>query len=76
MSLEEYTEFLVKGIVMEPDMVKIQLLDDELNILVPEDQMKFLIGKSAKNLLSLKRIINAYITLNKLKNVKINVEAF
>ena len=52
-NLITFTENLVKSLVKEPDMVKVQefLGDDEtiqLEIMVPEDDMGAVIGKSGK----------------------------
>ena len=52
MSLEEYTEFVVKSICKEPDLIRVQSFQEEdvttLEVLVPESSMGAVIGKSGK----------------------------
>ena len=53
MNLVEYTEYLVKSICKEPDMVKVSSFGGEddaviLEIIVPENDMGAVIGKNGK----------------------------
>ncbi len=82
MDIVEYTELLVRNLVMDADMIKVEAFenDDEpmvLEIMVPEHEMKYVIGKSGKNAQALRTLINAYGYIHGLKKkVKINISAF
>lgn len=80
MSVVEYTEFLVKNLVNDPEMVRVEeFLEDDTKIIlvmVPEDEMKYVIGKSGKNAKALRTLIYAYAYVHKLDKLKINFEAF
>ena len=80
MELVEYTTFLVKNLVKDAEMIKVEALDDEngatLMIMVPEEQMKYVIGKGGKNIKALRTLINTYCYVHKLNYAKINFEAF
>lgn len=76
-----FTENLVKGIVKNPDMVKVQLLDEsndvnELEIIVKDEDMGVVIGKNGKMASSIRTIIQAFAYLNNIKKVKINIDSF
>ena len=53
MNIVEYTEYLVKSLVEDPEMIKVEeFMEDEtkiIEVMVPEDQMKYVIGKGGKN---------------------------
>ena len=54
MDIIKYTEFLVSSLVDDPEMVKVEMFDEDENtkiieVMVPENQMKYVIGKSGKN---------------------------
>ena len=81
MELVEYTEFLVKNIVKEPDMVKVQSFggDEEatiLEIIVHENDLGTIIGKKGKMVNAIRTMVQAYAYLKGIKNVKINVDSF
>jgi predicted RNA-binding protein YlqC (UPF0109 family) len=80
MSLEEYTEFVVKSICKEPDLIRVQSFQEEdvttLEVLVPESSMGAVIGKSGKVAGSIRTLIQAYAYLHQLGKVRINIEAF
>lgn len=80
MNVVEYTEFLVKNLVSDPEMVKVEeFLEDDtkiIEVMVPEDEMKYVIGKGGKNAKSLRTLIYAYAYVHKLDKLKINFEAF
>ena len=81
MSIVEYTEFLVKSIVKNPDMVKVQLFesDDEspiIEIIVQDEDKGAVIGKSGKNASAIRTLVQAYAYLNKMPKVKINIDSF
>lgn len=79
--LVKFTEDLVKYLVKDADMVKVQdFLDDDgniiLEIMVPEDDMGKVVGKSGKNIQAIRTLIQATAYNKGLKRVKINVDAF
>ena len=81
MSITEYTEFLVKSIVKEPDMVKVECFesDDEdkiIEIIVHEDDMGAVIGKNGRMATSLRTLIQAFAFTHDMKKVKINIDSF
>lgn len=81
MNIVEYTEFLVKNLVKEPELVKVQMFesDDEspiLEIIVPNSDMGVLIGKGGKIASSLRTLIQAYAFVNKMPKVRINIDSF
>lgn len=76
-----FTENLVKYLVKEPDMIKVKdFLDDDgniiLEIIVPNDDMGRIVGKSGKNIQALRTLIQATAYNKGLKRVKINVDSF
>ncbi len=80
MSLVEFSEFLVKKITTQPDMVKVQEFDDNgekvLEVLVSEEDMGRVIGKKGKVANSIKTIIQAKAYNDGIKRVKINIDSF
>lgn len=81
MNVVEFAEFLVKGIVKEPDLIKVSEFEaDEdikiLEILVPENEMGRVIGKNGKTSTSIRTLIQAYALVNNMPKVKINIDAF
>ena len=81
MDIVKYTEFLVSSLVDDPEMVKVEMFDEDENakiieVMVPENQMKYVIGKSGKNAHALRTLINAFAYIHKMNRVKINISAF
>ncbi len=81
MDIVEFSEFLVKGLVEDGDLVKVEVLDAEddskiIEIVVPEKDMKVVIGKNGKNVSALRVLINAYAYTHGMKRVKVNVDAY
>ncbi len=81
MELVEYTEFLVKSIVKDPDMVKVQSFggDEEatiLEIIVHENDIGAVIGRKGKMAGAIRTMVQAYAYLKGIKNVKINIDSF
>ncbi len=81
MSITEYTEFLVKSIVKNPDMVKVQLFESEeespiVEIIVHDEDKGAVIGKSGKTASAIRTLVQAYAYLNKMPKVKINIDSF
>ena len=80
MSLVELTEYLVKNLVKEPDMVSVKEYDDEefinIQILVASDDMGAIIGKGGNIANSIRTIVQASAYVNGLKKVRINIDSF
>ena len=81
MDIVKYTEFLVSSLVDDPEMVKVEMFGEGENtkiieVMVPENQMKYVIGKSGKNAHALRTLINAFAYIHKMNRVKINISAF
>lgn len=81
MSITEYTEFLVKSIVKNPDMVKVQLFEGDekepiIEIIVHNDDIGAVIGKSGKMATSIRTMVQAFAFLHNLPKAKINIDSF
>ncbi len=81
MNIVEYTEFLVKSIVKEPDLVKVQTFESDeeteiIEIIVHNTDMGAVIGKNGKTASSLRTLIQAYAYLKGMKKVRINIDSF
>lgn len=81
MDLKSFTEFLVKSIVTEPDMVKVQQFGGEddatiLEIIVHENDMGAVIGRSGKMATSIRTLVQAHAYLLGMNKVKINIDSF
>lgn len=79
--LVTFTEYLVKSIVNEPDMVKVQKFEDEennfiLEVVVHNDDMGIVIGKGGKMINSIRTIIQAAGYNKGIDRIKINVDSF
>lgn len=81
MDIIGYTEFLVKSIVKNPDMVKVQLFETEgedpiVEVIVHSDDMGTVIGRSGKMVSSLRTLVQAYAFVNNMPKVKVNIDSF
>ena len=81
MDIKEYTSFLVKSIVKNPDMVKVEMFETEgedpiIEIIVHHDDFGSVIGKGGKIATSLRTVIQAYAFLHKKPKVKVNIDSF
>lgn len=80
MDIVEFTTYLIKNIVKNPDLVKVSSFPEEdmtiIDVLVSEADMGAVIGKGGKNAKALRTIINAHAYLQDIKRIKINIEAF
>jgi len=81
MSLEEYTEFLVKSICPENELITIKSYQKDentntLDVLVPKDLLGVVLGKDGKNIKAIRTLINVYAFKNEKGKVDINVESF
>ena len=81
MEVVEFTEFLIKSLVKDPDMVKVEKFetDDEgtiIEIIVSDSDMGAIIGKSGKTASAIRTLIQANCYVNKQPRVKINIDSF
>ena len=79
--LVSFTENLVRYLVSDPDMVKVQDFKDDdgniiLEIMVPDADMGRVVGRNGKNIQAIRTLIQATAYNKGLKRVKINVDAF
>ena len=81
MNIVEYTEFLIKSVAVEKDMVSVKEIgstDDLINleVLIKESDMGKVIGKNGKTSMAIRTLVQAYSYLHDKKRIKINIEAF
>ncbi len=81
MELKEFTEYLVKCIAKEPDMVSVQQFGGEddstlLEIIVHEDDMGTVIGRNGKMASAIRTLVQAHAYILGLNKVKINIDSF
>lgn len=81
MDLVALTEYLVKSIVKEKDMVSVKKFDDEedyitIQVLVDSSDMGAVIGKNGMNVNAIRTLVQASSYINNLKKVKINIDSF
>ena len=76
-----FTENLIKSLVKNPEMVKVQefLGDDEviqLEIIVQEDDMGTVIGRGGKMASAIRVLVSAAAYNMGIKRVRINIDSF
>ena len=80
MNLVDFSEMIVKKLVKEPDLVKVQQFEDDdelvVEIVVAEDDMGRVIGKKGKIATSIKTLIQAKAYNEGKKRVKVNIDSF
>lgn len=81
MKLVELTEFLVKSLVKDPEMVSVKQFDDEddamiIQVLVDNSDMGAVIGRGGNIANSIRTIVQASAYINGEKKVKINIDSF
>lgn len=80
MNLVEFSELIVKKLVKEPDLVKVQEFEDDeeitIEIVVSEEDMGRVIGKKGKVANSIKTLIQAKAYNDGNKKVKVNIDSF
>lgn len=81
MDLVALTEYLVKSIVKQKDMVSVKQFEDDeeyitIQVLVDSSDMGALIGKNGINANALRTLVQASSYINGLKKVKINIDSF
>ena len=77
MKLDDLTEFLVKNLVKDTDMVSVKAFEDEdlitIEVLVSDDDMGRVIGKKGTIASAIRIIVQASSYLNNEKKVHINI---
>ena len=80
MNLVEFSALIVKKLVKEPDLVKVQEFtsddDTTIEILVSEADMGRVIGKKGKIATSIKTLIQAKAYNEGNRKVKVNIDSF
>ncbi len=80
MNLVEFSELIVKKLVKDPDLVKVQEFNSEddttIEIIVAESDMGRVIGKGGKIASSIKTIIQAKAYNDGNKKVRVNIDSF
>lgn len=81
MNLVELTEFLVKSVVTDPDMVSVKQFEDDedyitIQVLVDNSVIGSVIGKQGIIANAIRTIVQASSYANNLKKVKINIDSF
>ena len=80
MDLVVLTETIVKMIVKDTEAVSVKKYEEDdlthLEIMVNEDDLKRVIGKSGKTINSIRNIVWASASINGLNKVKIDVDSY
>ena len=81
MDLVALTEYLVKLIVKNADMVSVKQFDDEeeyitIQVLVDSTDMGAIIGKEGSIANAIRTLVQASSYINNMKKVKINIDSF
>ena len=80
MNLVEFVEFLIKGIVKKPDMVKVEGFELEesymLEVIVHDDDKGLVIGRNGGTISALRTLIKIKGYQENIENIKINVDSF
>lgn len=81
MNLVELTEFLIKNIVSDPDMVSVkQIAEDEeyitIEVLVDNSVIGSVIGKQGSIANAVRTVVQAASYANNMKKVRINIDSF
>ncbi len=81
MNLVELTEFLVKSVVTDPDMVSVKQFEDDedyitIQVLVDSSVIGSVIGKQGIIANAIRTIVQASSYANGLKKVRINIDSF
>ncbi len=81
MNLVELTEFLVKSVVTDPDMISVKQFEDDedyitIQVLVDNSVIGSVIGKQGVIANAIRTIVQASSYANGLKKVKINIDSF
>jgi len=79
-AVKEFTEKLILGLVKDREIVKVQDFTDEdgnpiLEIIVAEDDMPVVIGKSGNTAKAIRTLVNACAYKQSLKRVTVNIDS-
>ena len=79
--LKVFTEELIKSLVVEADLVKVQNFEDEeenpiIEIMVSDSDMGKVIGRNGKMAKAVRTLIQAAAYNKGIKRVKINIDSF
>ena len=80
MTVVEFTEFLIKNLVKEPDMVSVKEIGTEedltvIQVLVNEDDMGAVIGRNGNIIKSVRTLVQA-AAYQEGKKVRIDIDSF
>ena len=79
MSLVELTEVIIKSLLKDPESVSVKEFDTEeeivIEVIVPEDEIGYVIGKEGKIANSIRTVVQASSYLKENKKVKINISS-
>ena len=80
MTVVEFTEFLIKNLVREPDMVSVKEIGTEedltvIQVLVNEDDMGAVIGRNGNIIKSVRTLVQA-AAYQEGKKVRIDIDSF
>ncbi len=81
MNAVELTEFLIKNLVKEPDMVSVKQLADEddstvIQVLVDNNDMGAVIGRSGNIVKAVRTLVQASAYATGQKRVRIDIDSF
>ncbi len=81
MNLVELTEYLVKNVAKEPEMVSVRQFDDEddyiiIQVMIDNGDMGAVIGRGGKIANAIRTIVQAAAYINGEKKVRINIDSF
>ena len=81
MNLVEFTEYLVKEIVKQPDLVSVKEFEDDsefltIQVLVSSEDISRVIGKEGRTANAIRTLVQASSALNDNKYVKIDIDKF
>lgn len=81
MDLIDFTTYLVKFLVKDPDSISVKQFDTEdgsilIEVLVNADEIGSVIGKGGKIANSIRTLVQASSYMNGNKKVKINIDSF
>ena len=82
MDLVELTEFIVKSLVQNKDDVSVKEFETSeedtilIQVMIHEDDMGRVIGKSGKTANSIRTLVQASSSLKEQKKVRINIDSF
>ncbi len=80
MNLVELTEFLVKSVSKNPDMVSVKKFENEeetiIEVLVDSEDISAIIGKNGVIINAIRNIVNLAAYNKQENSVKINIDSF